>query len=263
MSETIILNLLAKLKQYNTNEIINFDKYNKISFSYHSTAIEGSSLTADEVTLLLIDGLTAKGKPLIDHLMVKDHHNALKITLELAETSAPVTPEIIQHISSLVMKSTGGPVNTPLGAYDSSKGQFRKSMVRVGARLFMDPGKVPLAVDHLCQEIQAGLASVANVLDVYDLAFEAHFKLVDIHPFADGNGRVARLLMNLILHRHGLPLGMLAKEDRPDYLKILSEANESGDASAFRRFMLERQVKHLADQIAMIERSLQRPEGQP
>ncbi|MDR2847524.1 MAG: Fic family protein, partial [Bacteroidales bacterium] len=175
---------------------------NEILISYHSTAIEGSSLTEEEARLLLLDGTTAKGKPLTDHNMVVDHLTAFQYTIEQANQRKEITPAFIQSINAHVMKTTGSVINAMSGSYDSSKGDWRKSMVHVGDRYFSNYQKVPQEVAELCRKITSRIDTVKTPIDIYLLAFEAHFRLVSIHPFADGNGRTSRLLMNYILQYH-------------------------------------------------------------
>ena len=97
--------------------------------TYHSTSIEGSSVTQEDTRRLLDEDITAKGKPLERSLMVKDHHAALQFTLENARAKKTITLEIIQTIAGLVLKNTGKVHNTALGNIDSSKGAFRKGNV--------------------------------------------------------------------------------------------------------------------------------------
>jgi Fic family protein len=255
MNSAKIIKLLTDLRHFNVHDIIDYDKYNEILISYHSTAIEGSSLNLDEVSILITDGIAAKGKPIIDHLMVRDHHNALKFVLENARKKTAITPVFIKNISAMVMKSTGSLVNTVLGSYDSSKSDFRKSMVRAGSQIFMDHKKVPDAVDKFCDTISTRMASAKDPVDIYRVSFDAHFELVNIHPFADGNGRVARLLMNFILHTHNLPLAVLFKEDKLEYINALQDSRKSEDISIFHEFMFKQLQKHLSNQLALLRQN--------
>ncbi|MDR3218599.1 MAG: Fic family protein, partial [Dysgonamonadaceae bacterium] len=208
-----------------------------ILISHHSTAIEGSSLTEDETRLLLTEGITAKGKPINDHNMVKDHHAALLETIKMASKKEKFTPEMIRKISALVMKTTGGEINSIAGTYNSALGDWRKSMVYVGTRYFSDYQKVPSQVKTLCDELNTKIDSVTTQIDVYNLSFDAHFGLVSIHPFADGNGRVSRLLMNYILAYHKLPLAVIFQEDKKEYFVALEESRKNDNIRFFYDFM--------------------------
>jgi len=228
---------------------------NNILISHHSTAIEGSSLTEDETRLLLTEGLTAKGKPFVDHNMVKDHHAALLETIKIAEKKEKITPGMIQKMSALVMKTTGGEINSVGGTYNSALGDWRKSMVYVGTRYFSDYQKVPAQVKTLCDELNAKNNSLTTDIDIYNLSFDAHFGLVSIHPFADGNGRVSRLLMNYILAYHKRPLAIIFQEDKQEYFDSLEKTRKNDDIRFFYDFMYAQQEKYYRHEMGKIQES--------
>ena len=107
-----------------TEGLIDFDKYNQYSISHHSTVIEGNTLTELETQVFLDEGLTAKGKPLDHHLMVKDHLYALRFVISQAQNKAKLTIPFILELGELVMKNTGTTYNTALGSFDTSKATF-------------------------------------------------------------------------------------------------------------------------------------------
>jgi Fic family protein len=248
------LESLAKFQQLNIQEAMSYEFWNTVLISHHSTAIEGSSLTVEETSLLLSEGVTAKGKPFNDHHMVIDHHNALLQTIEYANNKETVTPAFIRHTAALVMKNTGSVVNTISGSYDISKGDFRLGMVHVGNRYFMDFKKVPDAIQALCNELNTDIGKVKSVKDIYNLAFDVHFGLVSIHPFGDGNGRVSRLLMNYVLQYHKQPLSLIFTEDKIDYFKALEESRKRESYTPFRRFMYAQQTKFFEQETAKFTR---------
>ena len=218
--------LLEAFKESGIEKSIDYEKFSGILISHHSTAIEGSSLTYQESSLLLTDGLTAKGKPLNDQNMVKDHFDALNFILDEAKKQTPVTPDFIRLLASKVMKTTGGEVNVAVGSFDTSKGDFRKCAVRVGERYFAAYQKVPDKVQEICDMINKRLSSAKTPQEIYDLAFDAHFRLVSVHPFGDGNGRTSRLLMNYILALKNQPLVCVYKEDKAEYFEALEKCRE-------------------------------------
>jgi Fic family protein len=229
---------------------------NEILISHHSTAIEGSSLTEDETRLLLTEGITAKGKPLQDHNMVHDHHQALLHTIRAAGRKEPLSVAMIQQLSAMVMKSTGGIVHAAAGTCDSSQGDFRKSMVYVGTRYFIHYQKVPGEVEKLIRQINEQMGQVQTPEEIYSLAFDAHFKLVGIHPFIDGNGRVSRLLMNYILTCHRQPLAIIFNRDRADYFQALELSRENDSLQPFREFMFEQQIKYFRQELNKLNQIL-------
>lgn len=247
--------LLDKFNNLHITDSVNYELKNEVFISHHSTAIEGSSLTEEESLLLLVDGITAKGKPLYDHNMVKDHFDALKFVVETAHQKKKLDPGFIQDISAHVMRSTGGIINTAVGNYDSSKGEWRKSAVHVGARYFTSFQKVEREVTNLCNELNSIIDNVNTPCEIYQLAFDAHFYLVSIHPFADGNGRVSRLVMNYILAYHNMPLATIFAEDKQEYYQALEAARKGDDMdlTPIRKFLFNQQEKYFKLEIMKYE----------
>ncbi len=235
-------------------DIIDFDKFNNISITFHSTAIEGSTLTLPEAEILIDKGLSPKGKPFVHQQMVLDHYNALTETLKLAKAKAPITLELIQRIAALVMEKTGSVINTPLGNIDSSKGELRLNNVRAGSHYFVNYDKVSPMLLNLVTKLNESLNNVKSTPDILTLAFTAHFDLVSIHPFADGNGRTSRLLMNFIQHYHGLPVSLVFYEDRNAYIDALTNSREQKSLESFISFMSDQYVKYLTKEIENFQR---------
>jgi len=241
--------LLAKFHSLNIKDSLNYELMSDILISHHSTAIEGSTLSEEESRLLIMDGLTAKGKPIMHHLMVQDHYNALVEIIELSKRKHIINSEFIQRINANVMKNTGSIINTALGSFDSSKGDWRKVNVHAGTRTFVSFQKVEAMVEKLCDGLQKQIEKEKSVKEIYDLAFDAHYDLVSIHPFADGNGRTSRLLMNYILAYHKMPLSIVFKEDKLDYINALEESRKQEKIEPFRIFMYNQQMKYLLQEI--------------
>lgn len=243
--------LKIKEKYFSLIEADDFDynKFNQFAIVHHSNSIEGSTLTKEETYLLLEEHLTPKNKPLEHTLMAIDHLKALQFVVRLAEEKTPLTVEIIKEISALVMKTTGSEISSIAGNFDSSKGDFRKVTVRAGTTTFMDYKKVPERVNELVAYINKTINTSQDFLDINNLAFDAHFQMVSIHPFADGNGRLSRLVMNYIQQYHQMPLSVVYKEDKQDYFDALQETRKNEDISIFRNFMFSQTEKFLTEQI--------------
>ena len=135
--------LLEKFYQLNIPDSIDWEKFNHFSIVYHSTSIEGSSLTELETQLLPDENLTAKGKSFDHHLQTKDHYQALLFTLIAANKQIPISVPLVKNIAEHVMKNTGTVRNTVAGSFDSSNGDFRLGSVTVGNKQFMDYKKIP------------------------------------------------------------------------------------------------------------------------
>ena len=231
------------------NDNFDYQKFNQFAIVHHSNSIEGSTLTKEETFLLLDESLTPKNKPLEYTLMAIDHLKALRYIVKLADEKTPLTIEIIQNLSSFVMKNTGSEISSMAGDFDSSKGDFRKVTVRAGTTTFMDYKKVPEKVQELITYINNRINNNSNFYSVNELAFDSHFQLISIHPFADGNGRLSRLIMNYVQQFHKMPLTIVYKEDKQEYFLALQETRKQEDILIFRKFMFDQTQKFLNEQI--------------
>ena len=229
--------LLLEYRKLRLEDVIDHERFSLISIDHHSTRIEGSTLTEVETQVLLTEGKTPKGKPLEDSLMVTDHHSALLFVIQCAGKKLPVSQDLIQEINSLVMRNTGKVYNTMLGAVESSKGAFRKGNVVAGSSYFPNYDKVERLTSELATFLNESLGKLSSDEDKVNLAFDAHFNLVSVHPFYDGNGRTSRLLMNYILAYYDLPLAIVYSESKSEYIQALVDAREKQDIQIFRDFM--------------------------
>ena len=247
--------LIIKYKSLGISDVLHYEKFNLISISHHSTKIEGSTLTELETQILLDDGLTPKGKPVNDTLMVTDHFKALHFIIGKARNKTLVSVELIKEINSYVMKSTGGIYNTILGEVDASKGMFRKGNVTAGSSYFPNYDKVERLTNELVMSINKQINSDLSVDEKLNLSFDVHFNLVSIHPFYDGNGRTSRLLMNYIQAFYGLPLAIVNSEDKQEYIQALIDTREKEDIGIFRNFMKDQYETYLSHEIKKFEDS--------
>lgn len=233
---------------------IDYERLNNYLITHHSTAIEGSSLTHTEVVLLFENGITPVGKPFLHLLMEKDHLDALRYVLEIAGAQQKLSVETIQYISSLIMKNTGASYNMMGGQFDAAKGEFRKGGVHVGKRSFVDYTKVPGLVMELVDYINAEIDHCDDYIPNNTLAFDAHFQMVSIHPFADGNGRLSRLIMNYIQHYHHHPITPVLSQDKALYFEALEQTRQQKDPEIFRKFMFDESLKYFQEEISMMTR---------
>ena len=242
-----------------SGNVLDLKKFNMYSITHHSTRIEGSTLTEIETALLLDEGIAAKGKPLDHSLMVEDHFHAIKMTLELAEQKNEITPDLLKTIASSVMKRTGSIVNAAAGSWDSSKGEYRKASVRTQHQYFVAYDKVPDLVDKLCAEINKKIVKVKSTGDILRLAFSAHYDLVQIHPWSDGNGRVSRLLMNYIEHFHQHPLTVVNAEHKQEYIEAILSSREKEDLRFIIDFLAREHYSFLKKEIELYKENLKNP----
>jgi len=245
--------LIAKYKSLKLTDVLHYEKFNLISISHHSTKIEGSTLTELEAQILLDNGLTPKGKPVNDTLMVTDHFKALHFVIDKARIKTSLSTELIKEINSYVMKSTGGVYNTALGGIDASKGMFRKGNVTAGVSYFPNYDKVEKLTNELVAFISAKMNEDLTIDEKLDLSFDAHFNLVSIHPFYDGNGRTSRLLMNYIQAFYDIPLAIVNSEDKQEYIQSLIDTRKEENIQIFRDFMRSQYEQFLLKEIEKFE----------
>ena len=243
---------------------IDYKKFYLYSIITHSTAIEGSTVTELENQLLFDEGITAKGKTLTELQMNLDLKAAYEESLMLANKHAEISIEMLRHLASIVMKGTGKTYRTALGDFSSSKGDLRLLNVTagVGGRSYMSFNKVPQKMKEFCQNLNEARKNASNlsVQQRYDMCFDAHFQLVTIHPWADGNGRMSRLLMNHLQFEFDMIPTKILKEDKEDYIKALIETREQDNLQIFRDFMSEKMVKNLNNEIELYLQSTEETE---
>lgn len=159
------------------------------------------------------------------------------------------------------MKNTGQEYKTALGDFSSAKGDLRLLNVTagVGGKSYMNYSKVPVKLAEFCNWLNQERKNYASksVAQLYELSFDAHYHLVTIHPWADGNGRMARLVMNMLQFEYGLIPTKILKDDKEEYIKALVETRENEDLSIFRNFMTATMVKNLAYDIETYRKSIE------
>ena len=235
------------------SDAIDYEKFSMISIVFNSTKIEGCSLTENDTKLLLEKDITAKGKPLTDHMMVKDHFSAFTFLKEISKKKQKISIELIKQVAGLVMKNTGGIVNSMAGSFDTSTGDLRKAQVYVEKKYFPDFSKIENLLIELIDNINQRLDKVVGN-EIIKLSADIHYNLVNIHPFGDGNGRTSRLMMNYIQMYHREPLIKIFTEDRAEYIDALNRTEEEENISIFRNFICSQQIKFYNAEIEKFKR---------
>ena len=250
--------LIERYKQLGIDSQIDYEKFYLYSIITHSTAIEGSTVTEIENQLLFDEGITAKGKPLIEQMMNLDLKRAYEESIRLAKIHSDITIDILKALSHLVMQNTGSTYNTALGDFSSANGDLRLVNVTagVGGRSYLSFQKVPSRLQEFCDWLNMQRKRPMSLPERYDLSFEAHYRLVTIHPWADGNGRMARLVMNHIQFESGLIPAKVLKEDKGDYINALIATREADDIVIFLEFMTGEMIKILSADIEAFLKSM-------
>ena len=249
--------LLARFNELGIAKQIGYEKFYLYGIITHSTAIEGSTLTEVENQLMFDEGVAPAGKAVMEQMMNLDLRDAYIKWLKWAQGTMCFTPELLCQLSASVMRRTGTVYHTALGDFDASLGEFRKVNVQagVGGRSYMAFQKVPDKINAFCQWLNAQMASVDKnePSDIYRLSFEAHFRLVTIHPWADGNGRSTRLLMNILQHHFSVPMSKVAKHRKAEYIQALVDARQEENVAIFIDKMMSMLCDDLEEQIRNYE----------
>ena len=250
--------LIETINRYAASGIeqqVDYEKFYLYSLITHSTAIEGSTVTEVENQLLFDEGIAAKGRSLVEQMMNVDLKNAYLFGFEWVKTSKPYTVDFLCELSAKVMRRTCSEYSTLGGNFDSSKGELRRCNVSagIGGRSYM----AQVTADF-CQWLNDALVSVDknNAAACYRLSFEAHFRLVTIHPWVDGNGRTTRLLMNIIQRQLGLIPSIVTKDAKGEYIQALIDSREQEDSTIIQDVMLAQHITNLESRILQYQQSI-------
>lgn len=205
---------LNKLRPLPTVAVKKLQEKLRLEMTYNSNAIEGNSLTLKETFLVINEGITVKGKPLKDHLETKDQYAALEYLYDLVDKNKQntISEKLVRSIHQIVVQETD----------KEQAGKYRTANVFIMGAKHTPPDayEVPKLMTNLLVWLKNN-----SKMPTVELAALFHHKLVKIHPFFDGNGRTARLAMNLILMRAGYPLTIILKNDRKKYYSVLAKAD--------------------------------------
>ena len=246
--------LVTRYRELGIDNQIDYDKFYLYSLITHSTAIEGSTITELENQIMFDHGISIKGKSIGEQSMNLDLKTAYEKAIEFAKQHKPITTEMLVLLSALVMKNTGKEYKTALGDFSSARGELRLLNVSagIGGRSYMNYSKVPMKLAEFCEQLNASRAKASEMSmdELYRLTFDAHYQLVTIHPWADGNGRMARLVMNMLQFEFGLIPTKILSKDKEEYIKALVATREDDDLEIFRAFMSSMMEQNLLSQIA-------------
>ena len=244
--------LTQRVQQLPAGQQQTSQQLSQVMVSAHSTMIEGSRVSVLEAFDFLLGAAPTlgPGKPLAGYDMLGDHARALDLVLQRADARQLPGPALLRELAAAVMQSTGRITNTALGTVDPTQGDLRRGNVFiVGASSFPNAQKVPALVTALSNELRERMPMATTLREQLELAFEAHLRLVSIHPFNDGNGRTSRLLMNYVQRYYGQPLTIVFREDRRDYFAALEQSRITDDLAVFFEFMRGQQGKSLIYQL--------------
>lgn len=224
----------AQLKKLN--------EYYKIAYTYESNKIEGNTLTLQETALVIEKGITISGKSVQEHLEAINHAEAVELLLELAQNKTEITESLIKQLHAIILR----------GIDRENAGRYRKVNVRISGSKHIPPE--PYLLPKLMEDYIIFYEEAKSRLHPVVLAAEMHQRLVDIHPFIDGNGRISRLIMNLILLKAGYPITNISgdRNNRLEYYKALESSSVEFNKHAFYAFIANNVLHSLKDYIQAV-----------
>ena len=223
----------------------------RLDWNYHSNNLEGNSLTYGETKALILFGITAQGKPLKDHFEITGHNEAINWILEIVKDKAVLTESFIRQLHTLLLKETS------YKEAKTSEGKPTRRKIEVGKYktqpnhvitvtgetfYFATPEETPAKMHELVEWFRKEKEK-ADVNPII-LAAVFHYNFIRIHPFDDGNGRVARILMNFILMQFGYPPVIIKTEDKENYYAVLRLA-DAGELEPFIEYITENLIRSL------------------
>jgi Fic family protein len=240
----LLKNELDGLRPLKSEQVKNLKTLFDVEFTYNSTAIEGNTFSYQETKVVLLDGLTIGGKPIREHLEITNHKEAIDYIEELARREkSGIRRTDIFNIHSIVLQ----------GIDPKNAGKYRTVPVYVlrkdgSKHVFCDPLLITDEMDVFFD----WLFALNNEHPVI-IAAEAHTRFVSIHPFADGIGRTARLIMNLILLQNGYAPAIIKNSERTKYLDALEQWQASGSKENFHNIIIESERESLETYIKTIK----------
>lgn len=228
----------------------------RLDWNYNSNNLEGNSLTYGETKALLLHGITAQGKPLRDHIEITGHDEAVKWIEDLVKGDYPLTENFIRELHTLLLKdpyevkaitAEGKPTirRITVGQYKTAPNHVQTVTGEVFH--FATPEETPSKMHDLINWYRS--ESNSSDINPIVLAAEFHYRFIRIHPFDDGNGRIARILMNFILMKYGYPPTVIKTVDKDNYFSTLRQA-DGGDISPFVDYIAHNLVHSLKIMIA-------------
>jgi Fic family protein len=193
----VIDQLKAELDHYRHLDNYRIQQAFELEYTYESNRIEGNTLTLKETDLVINEGMTISGKPLKDHLEAINHRDALEYIKEIAQNKIDFSERVLLDIHNLILR----------GIDKDNAGAYRSVPVLIKGSTHQPPQ--PYLVPKQMEDLFAWYESQKDQLHPILLGAELHLQLLTIHPFIDGNGRTARLMLNLFLLRYGYPIAIL------------------------------------------------------
>lgn len=217
-------NDMEKYRPLDVDQIRALNKDIRVEHIWSSNAIEGSKIDKYETEAIIDKGITIHGESIGDVLSTIDLNEAYDYMLDLASHKQPLTQTAIRDLNRLALAKT----------HPEWGGEYRTLEVHP-AKTDFNPYSEPFDIRPEMDELIEWSKTAQKKLHPVQYAADLHYKFVTIHPFRDGNGRTARLLMSLALAESGYPVVniMPDKESREKYMEVLLESQKENDPTKF------------------------------
>ncbi len=229
-------------RPFNALQLQKLNEYTKVKYTFNSNKIEGNTLSLQETQLVVNEGITISGKSLKEHLEAVNHAEAIDYIVDLAQGKIEFSQRTLLDLHQLILKSIE----------PSHAGVYRQSPVRISGSEHMPPDALHLRelMDDYFVNYNLQRKSIHPVV----LAAEMHERLVSIHPFIDGNGRTARLVMNLILIKNGYTICILKGDNnaRLAYYKALEEVQMNNNPLPFYELVIDNCLESIKEHLSLI-----------
>jgi Fic family protein len=234
---------LDSFRPLNTAQLSNLQAAWDTEYTYESNRIEGNTLTLSETSLVINEGITVGGKSMDEHLEAINHKEAVGYLRELASGDDALSERIIKSLHELILKTS---------KLHDERGRYRSVPVTITGTAYLPPQ--PWLVPKLMEELLLSYGEKKKSLHPVELAADIHAELVGVHPFIDGNGRISRLVMNLILLRSGFPLANISggNTTRLDYYEALNASHIEHNSTPFRLLVAKYVKEGLFRYLAMV-----------
>ena len=216
-----------------------------IRYAHETTALEGNTLSLAETQVVLENGVTIGGKLLREHLEVINARDAMVWLEDFISSSEPIREDTILRLHEIIMQ----------GILGADAGTYRRQPVRMVGSAHIPPNwvKIPDAMEGFTKWLDQGCEGEHPIV----FAAKAHVSLVEIHPFIDGNGRVSRMLVNLLLMRAGYPPALYSSTERAQYLESLERAHTEGTIEDFVRITAQAVETMLDEYLEILDMTLE------
>lgn len=231
---------LSEKRPLNAGEIKRLKEEFIVGNTYHSNAIEGSTLTLRETALILGEGVTIAEKPLREHLDAIGHRDAFEYITDIAKEKSSLSERTIKEIHSLVLMGDR-----------ENRGVYRNVPVMIMGAKHIPPQ--PYLVSKLMEQLVIDYENLCKQKNIIEAAAEFHLRFENVHPFIDGNGRTGRLILNLELMKNGLLPINIKFADREKYYNAFEAYSKTGECTEFAEMVGLYEQETLEKYIKIIE----------